>query len=122
MADLLLAILDGSVSKRLKDMGDGTYAEVVSVSGASGGGGGGSGDASASNQLVGNASLANIDADIGAQADAAWSGTGNSTVIAALKAIWTALKSTITIYGQRPVRSNNTLPRLAPRCTPPARC
>lgn len=32
MTDKTYAILDGSVLKKLKDMGDGTYAEVVSVS------------------------------------------------------------------------------------------
>lgn len=59
----------------------------LQVAGISGGGGGGSGDASAANQVTGNASLASIDADIGNVADAAYSGTGNSTVIGALKAI-----------------------------------
>lgn len=55
---------------------------------AGGGGGSGSGgDASAANQAVGNASLAAIDADIGAPASAAAAadGTGDYGVISALK-------------------------------------
>lgn len=52
-----------------------------------GGGAGGGGDASAANQLAGNTSLANIDADIGAldAAAAPVDGTGNYSLIAAAK-------------------------------------
>lgn len=37
------------------------------------------------------------DPGIGTPADAAWSGTGNSSVIAALKAIWSKLAGTLTV-------------------------
>ena len=40
MSDILQPVLNG-VSKRLKDMGDGTYAEIVYAAGGGGGGGGG---------------------------------------------------------------------------------
>jgi hypothetical protein len=48
---------------------------------------GGGGDASASNQATQIAAL-------GAPADSAWSGTGNSSIIAALKALWAKLVAT----------------------------
>ena len=40
MPDFLLPVFDGSLKKRLKDMGDGTHAEVISALGGAGGGGG----------------------------------------------------------------------------------
>lgn len=57
MADFLYRDAKGLL-RRMKDMGDGTYAEVVAGAGGSGGGGG---DASAANQAAGNASLTSID-------------------------------------------------------------
>lgn len=50
-----------------------------------------SGAATAANQTTANTSLANIDADIGAQADAAFTGTGNTSVIGALKGVFARL-------------------------------
>jgi hypothetical protein len=48
MADVIYPVTGRSISLRYKDMGDGTFAEVVSVIGASGSGA----DASAANQLT----------------------------------------------------------------------
>ena len=52
-------------------------------------------------QTSGNTSLANIDSDIGATADAAWSGTGTSTVIAALKGVFGKLANTLMVAVQQ---------------------
>jgi hypothetical protein len=52
------------------------------------------GAATSALQTTGNTSLSNIDADLGAPSDAAWTGTGNATAIAALKAIATAALDT----------------------------
>lgn len=52
---------DGSLLIRYKDMGDGTWAEVIySANSGGGGGGGGGGDASAANQLTEIARLEDI--------------------------------------------------------------
>lgn len=64
-------------------LADPTTGEAVSP----GGGGGGAGSATAANQVAGNNILTNIDANIGAldDAPAAADGTGNYSIIAALK-------------------------------------
>lgn len=66
----------------------------------------GGGDASAANQVTGNASLANIDTDIGAldSTAAAADGTGNYGLIAAAKRSllnWAALLTRIPTLGQK---------------------
>ena len=94
-----------SIPVRFTDNGDGTYS--MAVSGISGGGGGGTGDASASNQVIGNTSLANIDADLGLRSDAAWSGTGDGTVVAVLKAMWTRLAGLLKVSQQ-----NHLVPKI----------
>lgn len=73
---------------------------------ATGGGGGGGGDASAANQLAGNASLASIDTDIGAldSAAAAADGTGNYGLIAAAKRAllnWASLLARVPTLGAK---------------------
>lgn len=85
---------------RTNDAGD------VLVSGGTGGGSGG-GDASAANQLLGNASLASIDADIGAPADAAAStDTGTFSLIALFK----RLLAKFTVGFSTPSASLSTVP------------
>ncbi len=82
----------------------------VDAQGNPSGGGGGGGDASAANQVTGNNSLASIDTklssqataanqtalstSLGAPSDSSWSGTGDATHTAALKAIATAAMDT----------------------------
>ena len=112
MSDILQTILNG-VSKRLKDMGDGSYAEVVYN--INGGGGGGGGNVNL-NQVGGNSfvtgqqakagslpvALASDDAavlGIGAVGDAAYAGSGNSSVIAALNGLYTRLGSAVLAAG-----------------------
>lgn len=75
------------------------------VTGASGGG---SGDASAANQVVGNTSLANIDADLGAPADAAAAtDTGTFSLIAFVKR---GLQNWTTLLGRVPNSINGRIP------------
>jgi len=96
MADIIQNGPDG-IKRRYVDMGDGTFAEKVS---SSGGSGGGAGDASASNQLAGNVSLANIDGDIGSPADApASSDTGTFGLIGLVKR---ALQNWTTLLARLP--------------------
>jgi hypothetical protein len=59
------------------------------------------GASTAALQATGNTSLANIDTDIGTTADAAWSGTGNGSVIAALKGIFGKLAGTLAVAIQQ---------------------
>lgn len=81
--------------------------EVWNLAPASGGGGGGGGggDASAANQETGNTSLASIDADLGALADApATSDAGAFSVIALIKRgleNWTSLLGRVPAAGQK---------------------
>jgi hypothetical protein len=105
MPDINQQIAPGLVTK-FRDMGDGTHAPVVATAG---GGGGGGGDASAANQLTGNASLGRIDTATGTPADVAWS-TGAGTIIALLKAIAAKILGTITVSipGQRAQRVAGT--------------
>jgi hypothetical protein len=106
MPDINQEIAPGLVTK-FRDMGDGTHAPVVATAG--GGTGGGGGDASAANQLTGNATLGRIDTATGTPADAAWT-AGNGTVVGILKAIAAKLLGTITVSipGQRAQRAIST--------------
>ena len=70
------------------------------------------GIATAANQSTGNTSLATVATNTGTTAtasgtpaDAAWGGSGSSTIIAALKAIWTKLGA-LTISGPLPAGTN----------------
>lgn len=116
MSDILQTILNG-VSKRLKDMGDGSYAEVVyNINGGGGGGGGVFGGDVNLNEVGGNAfatgqqakaaslpvTLASDDAavaGIGAVGDTAYAGSGSSSVVAALKGLYARLGSVVLAAG-----------------------
>jgi hypothetical protein len=93
MADVIYPVTGRSISLRYKDMGDGTFAEVVSVIGASGSGA----DASAANQLTEIARLEAIrdrlPSSVGAKA-----GSSSLSITEATGAL-TSISGTITTGG-----------------------
>jgi len=88
MSDQTFAVLNG-INKKLKDMGDGTFAEIVYNANASGGGGSGG-----AVTLADGANVAQ-----GATTDAAFSGTGATTLVGALKGIYARLGSLVLAAG-----------------------
>lgn len=89
MPDVLFTVNTGQ-SKMLKDMGDGTHAEVVFAAGA------------------GSTSLANIDADLGTTAAAAaTTDTGTFSLIALVKR---SLQNWTTLLGRVPALVSGRIP------------
>lgn len=87
----------GLATSALQSAGNTTLSAIATNTGAG---------ATAANQATGIGSLSTIATQTtatagaaGTIADSAWSGSGNSTIVAALKAIWTKVAGTLTISG-----------------------